>query len=174
LKKLAVHINANVEPDVCRQVSAISGGNMRIALNFFQSLLVQSDGKLTADAARQMLGLVGRDDLYKIAGHIAGNSAGAALDAVETVVSTGINVQMLVSGLSEVFRNAMLMAAEAKTGYTMADSEKDLVSNIASSCGLKRLLCFSARFTECEYSMTVNHNKKWVLETLVASLCSKA
>lgn len=173
LSKLSTHIKADVEQDVFRQIAAVSGGNLRTSLNFFQSLLIQSNGKLTSDSARAMLGLVGRDDLYKIAYHIAKNSAGEALDVVESVMSTGPDVSAVCHGISEIFRNAMLFSANAKLGYTMSDMEKDSIEEISKLCTMKRLIGFVSKFTECEYSLTINHNKKWVLETLIASLCDK-
>jgi DNA polymerase III subunit gamma/tau len=173
LAKLAKHIGAEIEADACMQIALVSGGNMRVAMNYIQSLLLQSDNKLTAANARTLLGLVGRDNLYSLASHIADNRTGAAMDALESIMSTSPSAAMVCRELSEIFRNAMLTAGGATSGITVSSAETSLVADLGNRIGLRRLLGFAARFTECQYSMTINHNQRWVFETLVASLCDK-
>lgn len=171
LVKLSQHIKATVEQDACREIAAISGNNMRVALNYLETLLLQTDNRLTADQARKLIGLVGRNDLYSISKHIAERNCGAALDVLDAIVSTTPDISVLCRELSVIFRNAQLTANGATKGFSVSSLEREVIDGLAKDIGWQRLKYFTKKFTEAQYAMSIHHNKRWVLETLVANLC---
>jgi DNA polymerase-3 subunit gamma/tau len=168
VEKLAKHLKVECEQDVARQVASVSGGNLRLALNFFQSMVTAVESPLTADKARAFLGLAGRDVLYDMADAIADGKPGLSLEILERLMCTGPDAGQVLLDFSEVFRNAMLLAAKAKCH--LSDGEAQRSESLAARMGLGRLSEVSSVFSGAYQALALNKNPKWVMESLVVKL----
>jgi len=170
ISRLSKHIGRKCDDGACRQIAAVSAGNMRHALNYFQSMTIVSEGPITEDFAKEFLGLVGRHALYELVSAIVERKTGKALDVLESLMATSPDVQQVCNQLSEVCRNVMLIAAGASAGISLSDAETTLAKRLAEKIAAPRAAEFCNRFSEAYYAMTVNMNQKWVLESLVTQL----
>ena len=160
------------EPDVAKQVASVSEGNMRLALNFFQSMTTTVEPPLTADKAQAFLGLTGRDILYDMADAIAYRKTGLALEVLERLMCTGPDAGQVLMDFSEVFRNAMLIAANVKAHLSAGETRRG--EKLADDMGLKRLANVSQVFSGAYQALVLNKNPKWVMESLVVKLSEEA
>lgn len=170
ISSLAKHLKIECEPDVFRHIAAVSGGNMRTALNYFQSVhLVSDEGLITGKFVADYFGLVGRDVLYELASAIAERQCGRALDIAASITATNADCNLVAKQLSDIFRNVALSGAKV-ANLPMSDAEREKTEKIAKSLSILRASSFVDYFARFSYAMSVNLNNKWVLESLVAQL----
>jgi len=170
LGKLADHLKVQCEKGALDHVASISNGNLRHALNYFQSMLLVAEQPVTAAAALEFLGLAGREALYGLAEQVAAHETGKALDTMENLLATTPDAGQVCLDLSEIFRNAMLFAAGASAGLCVTPAEAERCKAIASLIGAPRLAAFSWNFADAYVALSLNKNPKWVLEALIVKL----
>jgi DNA polymerase-3 subunit gamma/tau len=170
VSRLGLHLSMQISDGACRQIASVSNGNMRTALNYFQSMTIASDGPITDESATEFLGLVGRQPLYELAGAIAERKTGKALDILESVLATSPDVHAVCFQLEEVFRNVMLVSAKASKGMSLSDVEAKAVAVLAEKIPALTAAEFCDNFSACYDSLERNMNQKWVLESLVTKL----
>jgi len=173
LHRLCAYLKRECTMDACNQIACISNGNMRYALNYLQSMMVNVDGEIDGDSAREFLGLIGREDLYDLAFAIAKGKAGTALDILESFLVTSPDVVTMLYHLSEIFRNSMLVRNGATVATKISNVEQQKIKDLAGELG-DEVDHFVEAFTECYRQISLNSNKKWVLQSLVSILCRKA
>lgn len=170
LGKLAEHLKAQCEKEALDHIASISNGNMRHALNYFQSMLLVAEQPVTGAAALEFLGLAGREALYGLAEQVAAHKIGEALDTMESLLATTPDAGQVCLDLSEIFRNAMLFAAGAEAGLSVTPAEAERCKALGAAIGGPRLAAFSGDFADAYMALSLNKNPKWVLEALIVKL----
>ena len=94
-------------------------GSVRDSMSLLDQLIAASDGKVTADWAKQILGVSERRWVLEALQSIIAADAKAALLIVREVYQTGYDIRLFVQQVMQGLRDAMVLA--------LAGSNKDLV-----------------------------------------------
>lgn len=179
LSKLVSHMRNNLkkevpecDSEVYMQIAMVSGGNMRTALNYIESmfLVAEPNTVIGIDFARSFLGLVGRDVLYDLADAIAEKKLGKALDIAISIDQTAPDHHQVCAELGKIFNNVMYASAGLIDSVRVSDAEKKLVVQVAKKIPVSRSCLFCGMFAGALRSFQVNIDKNWVLTSLVAGL----
>lgn len=111
LKLVTSEMQVDSEDDALRMIAIRADGGMRDALSILDQCVALSGGKLTMERVQQLLGLIGREWIGKLAGAIGTHDAGLALKMVADLLAEGKDLQQLLTELSEHFHSLMIFQA---------------------------------------------------------------
>jgi DNA polymerase-3 subunit gamma/tau len=95
-------------------------GSVRDALSLTDQAIAYGGGTISQDAVDQMLGLVHREALVALAGHLVQGEAQAALSAAEALITAGALADAVLESLARIYHEAALAAA-----FGLADAVSD-------------------------------------------------
>lgn len=111
LKLVTEDMQVQAEEEALRMIALRAEGGMRDALSILDQCTALSDGELTKERVQQLLGLIGREWVGRLAGAIAERNASSVLSMVAELLSEGKDLQQLLSELSAHFRSLMVFQA---------------------------------------------------------------
>lgn len=118
-------------------------GSMRDAYTLFDQVAAFSDGHISLEKIREKLGLVGLEQMNKIAHALVLGQAKEALQICDDILVSGVSVEQFVVDLADYFRSLLLFLqnidreallgfhpdrfpAEVKTGFSSSQAERAL------------------------------------------------
>ncbi len=117
-QRIAAHLSAvlakeeiTADEAVVLQVARLANGSMRDALSLLDRLVAASDGALTHEAARDVLGLPDDDALDAIVAAIANGDAAAAVSAGGALLERGFSADHALESLASRLRDVMVIGA---------------------------------------------------------------
>ena len=111
LQLVADDMKLQAEPEALRMIALRAEGGMRDALSIMDQCTALSEGNLTKERVQQLLGLIGREWVSKLAGVICKQDSSAVLSMVAELLRDGKDLNQLLSELSAHFRSIMLYQA---------------------------------------------------------------
>ncbi|MDY3741248.1 MAG: DNA polymerase III subunit gamma/tau [Selenomonadaceae bacterium] len=111
LQLVADDMKLQAEPEALRMIALRAEGGMRDALSIMDQCTALSEGNLTKERVQQLLGLIGREWVSKLAGFICKQDSSAVLSMVAELLRDGKDLNQLLSELSAHFRSIMLYQA---------------------------------------------------------------
>lgn len=155
----------DVETDALWTVARRAGGSMRDAQSLLERLLIHSEGKLTDDRARDILGLASDDRMLDLLEAVAAHDMGKMLQQVEQAMIVGVQPGDLISGVLDLLRDAMVQAA-GSAGPLMAvgSRQKPRLEALASAWGLDSILAAMQILAETKARMKGNPQGRLLAE----------
>ena len=111
LQLVADDMKLQAEPEALRMIALRAEGGMRDALSIMDQCTALSEGNLTKERVQQLLGLIGREWVSKLAGVICKQDSSAVLSMVAELLRDGKDLNQLLSELSAHFRSIILYQA---------------------------------------------------------------
>lgn len=111
LKDVAKSEGVSAEEPALALIARHAEGGMRDALAVMDQCLATDPAQLTVATVVDVLGIVRRDALMDLAGHILSQDLPAALKLVHALLDEGIEVRQLVKDLASYTRDLVLMKA---------------------------------------------------------------
>ena len=155
----------DVEKEALWTVARRAGGSMRDAQSLLERLLIHSDGKLTDDRARDILGLASDDRMLDVLEAVAAHDMPAMLQQVESSMIVGVQPGDLVSGVLDLLRDAMVQAA-GSTGPLMSvgSRQRPRLEALAKNWGLDSILAAMQILAETKARMKGNPQGRLLAE----------
>jgi DNA polymerase-3 subunit gamma/tau len=114
LSEAAKELSLDVEDAALAWIAQEARGSLRDAYTLFDQITSLAEGKITAAAISETLGLSEPERIRELVSAIAGGRTEEALEAVHRLVEAGIDVDQVVIDLTEHLRALLLF----KTGVT--------------------------------------------------------
>jgi len=92
------------DADALSMIGRAADGSMRDALSLTDQVLAFHEGRLSADAVRQALGMVAEDEQLAMLEVVADRRAGAVFGAVSRLVDEGVDLGLFLSGFGDIVR----------------------------------------------------------------------
>lgn len=99
------------ESSAVHALARAAQGSVRDALSLTDQAIAYGGGAISQDAVGQMLGLVQREALLALAGHLARGQAGEALSAAQVLVTSGALAESILESLARLYHEAALVSA---------------------------------------------------------------
>ncbi len=177
LEKIFGEIGISCEPQALDIIADSADGGMRDALSIADKVLAASSGReIRSETVQKVLGLMGQDDVFKIAEAISDADAAAAFKALTEAISAGSDVENITDGLTEYFRNLMIFISVSDYKTILYKGEKYFDSLKRSSINVNNelLVAFIRELTRIKADGRYITNTRFLLETTILKLCDKS
>ncbi len=125
LQKIANDLSVNVHEDALRLIAAMADGGMRDAESLFDQILAFHEGEITAEAIAMVLGIMPRDVYFQIDQAGKAGELAQAFEIVDQVFAQGKDLLYFVEGLTEHFRNILVVKLSGKGSPLLKVSSAD-------------------------------------------------
>ena len=128
LKDIAAAETITIEDAALALVARAAEGSMRDALSALDQVLAFTDKKVTAKDVSTVLGLIGRDLQFEIAGTVAREDAAAVFGLGERVLNAGFDLRIVCRELARLMRDLMVLKIDPSRGddpELAAEGEKE-------------------------------------------------
>ncbi|MGQ5702297.1 DNA polymerase III subunit gamma/tau [Sandaracinobacteroides sp. A072] len=123
--KVTAAEGAEAEDEALRLIARAAEGSVRDGLSILDQAIAQAgDGRVTAAAVRDMLGLADRGRMTGLLGAILEGDAGAALAALESAHSAGAEPQALIAGLLDMVHGITRAKMSGMADPALSDSDR--------------------------------------------------
>jgi DNA polymerase-3 subunit gamma/tau len=95
------------DEDALAMIGRAADGSMRDALSLADQVLAFHEGRVTADAVREALGLVAEDEQVAMLDIVAGRRAGEIFTAVGRLVDQGVDLGLFLAGFGDIVRGQL-------------------------------------------------------------------
>lgn len=99
---IAEQENVTVEPEALAMIARAADGSVRDGLSILDQAIALSDGPVTAERVRDMLGLANRERIYDLFEAVMAGEAATALDIVGRLYDGGADPVVVIQDLMEV------------------------------------------------------------------------
>jgi DNA polymerase-3 subunit gamma/tau len=108
LKDLCARENISADDDALAMLAEAGDGSMRDALSILDQAIASSEGRLSAESVRQLIGIAPSGVLEEILGAVARSSSEEILQMVDRLLTEGQNPVHLARQLVRFLRNAVV------------------------------------------------------------------
>ncbi len=128
LSYVAEQSQMQAEKDALELIAAEADGGMRDALSILDQCAVLSNGHITKEHVREILGLVGHEWIFRMADAIAHRDTQTILSLVSELLREGKDLRQLLMELTLHFRSLMIYQAAGSMGQMdlYGESEQEL------------------------------------------------
>ena len=110
IEKICLEEKVNFEKDALRLLARKAEGSMRDAQSLLDQCITASSGEVGAQAVRGILGLLDQELILKFLETIGAGDSTAVLRELDAAVRGGVDLEELLNGLIEGFRDLMLLS----------------------------------------------------------------
>ena len=177
LEKIFGEIGIAYEQQALDIIADSADGGMRDALSIADKVLAASSGEeIRSETVQKVLGLMGQDDVFKIAEAISDSDASGAFKALSEAMEAGSDVENITDGLTEYFRNLMIFISVSDYKTILYKGEKYFESLKRSSVNVNSelLVAFMRELTKIKADGRYITNTRFLLETTILKLCDKS
>ena len=155
-----------------RLLSRKADGSMRDGTSLLDQCITSSDGNVTTESVREILGLIDQEMVFAFIEGIAGGDPTTALKLLNDNVDEGLDVQELCTALLEGYRDLMLLATPGDLSDLLFRSkdEIELLRGLLSSYELPDLVTIVGRLCDATPRLKLAADPKIMLESLLVDL----
>ncbi len=171
LKFIAEQEKISIDADSLLIIAKKGDGSMRDAQSIFDQVISFCGMTITAKLVGDALNIVDQELFFRVSDILRNKDTKAALDLVQEVVKSGYDVKEFVSGLTEHFRN-MLIVKTTNSTHLIEESEVHRKRYGADSTAfvLNDLLRFIKVATDTENSFRFTSQPRFKLEMMMVQL----
>lgn len=171
LKFIAEHENVSIDADSLLIIAKKGDGSMRDAQSIFDQVISFCGMTIVAKQVGDALNIVDQELFFRVSDILRNKDTKAALDLVQEVVKSGYDVKEFVSGLTEHFRN-MLIVKTTNSTHLIEESEVHRKRYAADSPAfvLNDLLRFIKVATDTENAFRFTSQPRFKLEVMMVQL----
>ena len=118
----------NAEPEALAMIARAADGSMRDALSLADQVLAMGDGALSAERAREALGLVPEDEYVRLLDIIAERRASDVFTFVSRLADSGVDFGQFLAGLGEMLRAQLSVALGGEATDVSDHARKELAA----------------------------------------------
>ena len=160
------------EPEALSMIALQADGGLRDALSILDQCASLSEGTVTADRVRRILGLVGHDWIYKLTEALADKKTQAVLEILAQLLREGHDLKQILVELSLHLRSLMIYQAAGTLGSLDLYEEKhEVLEKQAAFYSSDQLMQMIGRLHEALSEMKWSPQPRITVEVALLSLC---
>ena len=150
-------------------------GGMRDALSILDQCMALAEGTLTAERVQEVLGLVGRQWMEKMARQIAERDAIALITELGTLLQNGCELRQILSELALYFRSLMMVrVGGTRSAATLSSVPDDTApEELAQQFTQEETMWILRRLSETLQELRTAPQPRITAETLLIELCHR-
>ena len=163
------------EADALSIIAVQADGGMRDALSILDQCMALAEGTLTAERVQEVLGLVGRQWMEKMARQIAERDAIALITELGTLLQNGCELRQILSELALYFRSLMMVrVGGARSAAALSAVSDDMVpEELAQHFAQEEIMWILRRLSETLQELRTAPQPRITAETLLIELCHR-
>lgn len=175
LQQVAEAMEITADPEALSMIALQADGGMRDALSILDQCSSLSDGRITAERVRQILGLVGHEWIWKMTEALAGKDAQAVLQNIAGLLCDGKELRQILAELIQHMRSLMIYKAAGTVENMDLYNDPDAILQTQSAFfEQEQLMAMIRRLTEAINEMKWSPQPRITVEVALLSLCSTA
>lgn len=156
--------------DECLQMLAMrSEGSLRDGLSLLEQAASFSGNRITKAVLEELLGILPKEQLYKLVEKILKRDAGGTLKLIDELYSSGFDVRFIVEALALHFRNLVVLKVSPEL-INLLPGERELLEKQSREGDLELFLRFQREFLRIYETVTRSSYPKFVLESELLSI----
>ena len=173
LKLVMENMQVPAEPEALRMIAVQADGGMRDALSILdQCAALMTGDTLTAETVQQLLGLIGKEWVNKLADAIAARRAADILHHVDELLKNGKDLQQLLSELAMHFRSLMIyQAAGTIDGTELYTNTEEVLRHQSKMFSHERIMAVISRLHEAMNEIKWSPQPRITVEAVLLELC---
>lgn len=158
--------------DGLRLLARKADGSMRDGTSLLDQCITSSDGNVTSEAVRDILGMIDQEKVFAFMDSIAQGDPTKALRLLHACVDEGIDILELSSALLEGYRDLMLLSTPGDLSDLLfrSDDEIELMRGLLPSYELPDLVTIVERMCDTTPRLKTAADPKITLESLLVDL----
>ncbi|MDD5633879.1 MAG: DNA polymerase III subunit gamma/tau [Candidatus Omnitrophica bacterium] len=157
-------------------ISRTADGSLRDALVILDQMISFTGGRITMDEVVELLGMIHKDKLYKLADGIISNDTVKTANILDDMISGGKDPVFIANNLISHFRDLMILKTVAKPTSDMAFSkdELDLFKKQLETVSLEEILYILYSLSSCLTLMKSASSVRVPLELCLIKLTKRS
>ena len=148
-------------------------GGLRDALSIFDQIVNFSEGEVSYDRVIENLHMLDLDVYLKVTDFIISGDLSAALIKFHEILKRGFDGHHFINGLSEHFRNLMVIGDQDSSVLAeIAPEKKDVVLEQAQKIDSQFILKSLNLLNEADQKYNISKNQNLLVEILLMNLCN--
>ena len=160
------------EDEALTMIAIQADGGLRDALSILDQCSALSEGAVTADRVRQILGLVGHDWIYRMTTALAGHKSQAVLEIIAELLRDGKDLKQILAELSLHLRSLMIyQAAGTLEQMDLYAEPEDVLKEQSQLFPSEIIMAMIQRIHEAMNEMKWSPQPRITVEVALLSLC---
>jgi len=171
LRRICASESLAVSDDALLLIAQKSDGSLRDSQSLLDQIVSYAGGRIDAEDVVKALGMIGQEMYFEASRHLAARDVSRSLALVETVFAQGYSVDEFLSGLTEHFRNLLVVRAAGTPGAVEAsDDTKKLLVEASKGFQDEDLLRLIKMVTEAQHALKRGMHPRFVLELVFVKM----
>jgi len=163
IKNIAQKENFEIDDEALSVITSASGGSMRDALSLLDQAVSASDGKITGQYLRNLLGLLPIEIIAGVTSDLAKGDMQNILKTVKEITESGYNVLQFARDLRDHLRQVMIYSINPEI-YEISNEEKKLFEVQKSLFNVARHVRMNNLLSKALDEMRYNDQPRILLE----------
>ena len=160
------------DADALGIIAVQADGGMRDALSILDQCTALAEGALTAERVQEVLGLVGRAWIEKMALHIADRSAAPLIEQLGELLQNGRELKQILAELAQYFRSLMIVGVGgALSAAELADAQATALKDAAARFTQDEIMSILRTLNETMQEIRFAPQPRIAVEAMLISLC---
>ena len=172
LRYVADEMKLEAEDEALTMIAVQADGGLRDALSILDQCSALSEGTITAERVRQILGLVGHDWIYRMTRALAAHKAQEVLEIIAELLRDGKDLKQIVAELSLHLRSLMIyQAVGSVANMDLYAEQEDVLKEQAGLFPAEQVMQMIRRLHEAMNEMKWSPQPRITVEVALLSLC---
>ena len=160
------------DADALGSIAVQADGGMRDALSILDQCTALAEGALTAERVQEVLGLVGRAWIEKMALHIADRSAAPLMEQLGELLQNGRELKQILAELAQYFRSLMIVGVGgALSAAELADAQAAALKDAAARFTQDEIMSILRSLNETMQEIRFAPQPRIAVEAMLIGLC---
>ena len=160
------------DADALGSIAVQADGGMRDALSILDQCTALAEGALTAERVQEVLGLVGRAWIEKMALHIADRSAAPLMEQLGELLQNGRELKQILAELAQYFRSLMIVGVGgALSAAELADAQAAALKDAAARFTQDEIMSILRTLNETMQEIRFAPQPRIAVEAMLIGLC---
>ena len=172
LRYVADEMKLDAEDEALTMIAVQADGGLRDALSILDQCSALSEGTITAERVRQILGLVGHDWIYRMTKALAAHKAQEVLEIIAELLRDGKDLKQIVAELSLHLRSLMIyQAVGTVANMDLYAEQEEVLKEQAGLFPAEQVMQMIRRLHEAMNEMKWSPQPRITVEVALLSLC---
>ena len=160
------------DADALGIIAVQADGGMRDALSILDQCTALAEGTLTAERVQEVLGLVGRAWIEKMALHIADRSAAPLIEQLGELLQNGRELKQIPAELAQYFRSLMIVGVGGElSAAELADAQAAALKDAAARFTQDEIMSILRTLNETMQEIRFAPQPRIAVEAMLIGLC---
>ena len=160
------------DADALGIIAVQADGGMRDALSILDQCTALAEGTLTAERVQEVLGLVGRAWIEKMALHIADRSAAPLMEQLGELLQNGRELKQILAELAQYFRSLMIVGVGGElSAAELADAQRAALKDAAARFTQDEIMSILRTLNETMQEIRFAPQPRIAVEAMLIGLC---